>query len=72
MLMDEGATASEIASYLYSVATEHMGLTGHGLLAGKSERIAQLLVQLQPEFGTPEAPETWLSRQGNARILADC
>ena len=52
MLMDEGATASEIAGYLYIVATEHMGLTDHGRLAEKSEQVAQLLVQLRPEFGT--------------------
>jgi hypothetical protein len=52
MLMDEGATASEIAGYLYIVATEHMGLTDHERLAEKSEQVAQLLVQLRPEFGT--------------------
>jgi hypothetical protein len=52
MLMDEGATVSEIAGYLHSVATEHMGLTDHGRLTDKSEQVAQLLVQLRPEFGT--------------------
>jgi len=51
MLMDEGATASEIARQLYIVATEHMGLTDHGRLAEKSDQVAQLLVQLRPEFG---------------------
>jgi hypothetical protein len=52
MLMDEGATASEIAGYLYIVATEHMRLTDHGRLAEKSDQVSQLLVQLRPEFGT--------------------
>ncbi|MBO4224888.1 hypothetical protein GRB70_20985 [Bradyrhizobium neotropicale] len=52
MLMDEDATASEIADYLYIVATEHMGLTDHGRLAESTEQVAQLLVQLRPEFGT--------------------
>ncbi|MGY3445500.1 hypothetical protein [Bradyrhizobium sp. USDA 4473] len=52
MLMDEGATASEISGYLYIVAIEHMGLTDHGRLAEKSDQVAQLLVQLRPEFGT--------------------
>jgi hypothetical protein len=52
MLMDECATASEIAGYLFTVATQHMGLTDHGRLAEKSEQVAQLLVQLRPEFGT--------------------
>jgi hypothetical protein len=52
MLMDEGATAKEIAFYLFTVATEHMGLTDHGRLVEQSEQVAQLLVQLRPEFGT--------------------
>ena len=52
MLMDEGATANEIAFYLFTVATEHMGLSNHGRLAEKSEQVAQLLIQLRPEFGT--------------------
>lgn len=52
MLMDEGATASEIARYLYIVATEHMGLADHGSLAEKSDQVAQLLVRLRPELGT--------------------
>jgi hypothetical protein len=30
MLMDEGANTSEIARYLYIVATDHMGLTDDG------------------------------------------
>jgi hypothetical protein len=52
MLMDEGASAKDIAFYLFTVATEHMGLSDHGRLAEKSEQVAQLLVQLRPEFGT--------------------
>lgn len=52
MLMVEGATANEIAGYLYIIATEHMGLTDQGRLAEKSNQVAQLLVQLRPEFGT--------------------
>ncbi|MBA7483723.1 hypothetical protein ES707_19240 [subsurface metagenome] len=52
MLMDEGATASEIAGYLYIVATEHMGITDQGHLAERCDQVAQLLVQLRPEFGT--------------------
>jgi hypothetical protein len=52
MLMDEGATASEIAGYLFTVATEHMGLTDRGRLAERSDQVAKLLVSLRPEFGT--------------------
>jgi hypothetical protein len=52
MLMDDGASAKDIAFYLFTVATEHMGLADHGRLAEKSEQVAQLLVQLRPEFGT--------------------
>ena len=52
MLMDDGASASEIARYLYRIATEHMALTNHGYLAERSDEVARLLVQLRPEFGT--------------------
>ena len=52
MLMDEGATASEIAGYLFTVATEHMGLTNRGRLAERSDQVAKLLVSLRPEFKT--------------------
>jgi hypothetical protein len=52
MLMDEGATASEIAGYLFTVATEHMGLTDRGRLAERSDQVAKLLVSLRPEFST--------------------
>lgn len=52
MLMDEGATASEIAGYLFTIATEHMGLAERGRLAESSDRVAKLLVSLRPEFGT--------------------
>jgi hypothetical protein len=52
MLMDDAATASEIANYLYNVATEHMGLTEYGWLAEKSDQVARILIQLRSEFGT--------------------
>ncbi|MER8956536.1 hypothetical protein NKH98_28255 [Mesorhizobium sp. M0833] len=52
MLMDEGATASEIAGYLFTVANEHMGLTDRGRLAERSDQLAKLLVSLRPEFST--------------------
>ncbi len=50
MLMDERATASDIAAYLLAVATEHMGLTDRGQLAATSDRVAKLLVSLRPGF----------------------
>ena len=52
MLMDEGATASEIAGYLFAIATEHMGLTHSQQLAERSDHVAKLLVSLRPEFQT--------------------
>jgi hypothetical protein len=51
MLMD-GQTASTIAAYLFKVATQHMGLSDHGRIAEKSDRVAKLLVDLRPEFQT--------------------
>ncbi|MCF6115316.1 hypothetical protein L2449_00015 [Mesorhizobium muleiense] len=52
MLMDKGATASEIAGYLFTVATDHMGLTDCGRLAERSDQVAKLLFSLRPEFNT--------------------
>jgi hypothetical protein len=51
-LMDKGATASEIAGYLFTVATDHMGLTDCGRLAERSDQVAKLLFSLRPEFNT--------------------
>jgi hypothetical protein len=52
MLMDERATAADIASYLLEVATEHMGLPETLDLAERSDRAARTLVALRPEFET--------------------
>ena len=51
MLMVEGATAGAIAAYLLEIATKHMGLSG-AALAERSERAAEALVALRPEFET--------------------
>jgi hypothetical protein len=52
MLMDERATATDIASYLFEVATERMGLTETQDLTERSDRAARTLVALRPEFET--------------------
>lgn len=52
MLMDERATADRIASYLYEIAAEYMGLGHHQRLAESSRRVAETLVALRPEFET--------------------
>jgi hypothetical protein len=49
MLMDERADAAAIASYLLDVATERMGLRDPELPAS-SRRVAEMLVNLRPEF----------------------
>ncbi|MGO4128653.1 hypothetical protein AB4Z01_29965 [Inquilinus sp. YAF38] len=52
MLMDERATAESIASYLYGIAVEHMGL-GHNTQGKEDARnVAETLVALRPEFET--------------------
>jgi hypothetical protein len=51
MLMDEGAAATAIASYLFSIATDHMGLTATRELETRCDHAADLLVALRPEFG---------------------
>ncbi len=52
MLMDEGATATAIASYLFSIATDHMGLDATRELKWRCDHAADLLVALRPEFDT--------------------
>ncbi|MFE0758160.1 hypothetical protein ACFW16_29645 [Inquilinus sp. NPDC058860] len=52
MLMDERATAESIASYLYGIAVEYMGL-GHSTQGKEDARsVAETLVALRPEFET--------------------
>ena|SRR5216683_5840838 len=52
MLMDDRATAGDIAAYLFKIAAEHMGLSDRGRLAERSDHVAELLVSLRPEFET--------------------
>jgi hypothetical protein len=51
MLMNEGATAATIASYLFSTATHYMGLSATPELRDRCDHAADLLVALRPEFG---------------------
>jgi hypothetical protein len=52
MLMDERTTADTIATYLYGIATERMGLGDHQRLAEISKSVAASLYALRPEFET--------------------
>ena len=52
MLIDDRATADDIASYLYYVAAEHMGLGHQPRLVESSKAVAETLVALRPEFET--------------------
>lgn len=52
MLMDDGATADDIAAYLYYIAAEHMGLGRQQRLADSSKAVAESLVALRPELET--------------------
>ncbi|WP_421997718.1 hypothetical protein [Reyranella sp.] len=52
MLMDDRATADEIAEYLYGVAVGHMGLSPRPELAEASKGVAAKLVALRPQFET--------------------
>jgi hypothetical protein len=52
MLMDDRASAEEIAAYLFEIATAHMGLSDTARLAERSEQTAKLLVSMRPEFET--------------------
>jgi len=52
MLMDEGATAEQIADYLYYIASEWMGLGERDDLRKEADDVAKTLVSLRPEFQT--------------------
>jgi len=52
MLMDERATAEEIAVFLLQVATEYMGLALDAEQIQRSELIAIALIKLRSEFET--------------------
>jgi hypothetical protein len=50
MLMEEEASARQIAAYLLDTATGHIGLSNSRRLEERCEKVAQLLVTLRPEF----------------------
>jgi hypothetical protein len=50
MLMDEEASDTTIAAYLFKIASEHMGLSDHKRIAERSNHVAKLLVGLRPQF----------------------
>jgi hypothetical protein len=52
MLMDRRAAAEDLASYLFQIATQHMGLSATEDLARRSEQTAQTLVDMRPTFET--------------------
>src|ERR1700722_5917786 len=49
MLMDHRASETAISAYLYTTATEHMGLSSSDHLAAASATTAAILVALRPE-----------------------
>lgn len=52
MLMNDRATADDIAAYLYYIAAEYMSLGHQPRLAESSSAVAETLVALRPEFET--------------------
>lgn len=52
MLMGEHATAAEIADYLFEIAANYMGLSGHARLRAISDEAAKIIFGLRPEFET--------------------
>jgi hypothetical protein len=52
MLMDERAPAEALSAYLLEVATSYMGLPSTEALAERSDRAADVLFALRPEFET--------------------
>ena len=52
MLMDDRAPAEAISAYLFEIATNHIGLANIEELADRSDRAAQILFAMRPEFET--------------------
>ncbi|GLS40664.1 hypothetical protein GCM10010869_62610 [Mesorhizobium tianshanense] len=50
MSTDRGARASDIARYLFNIATEHMGLSDLVRLKTKCDQVAKLIAGLKPGF----------------------
>src|SRR5438874_671038 len=50
MLMQDGATKEAIADYLFGIATYDMGLSASGDLTEGSNRTAEMLVSMRPQF----------------------
>ena len=50
MLMDDRATVEAINSYLFTTATEYMGISASDFLGSASAKAAAILVALRPEF----------------------
>ena len=50
MLMDEKASDTTIAAYLFKIASEHMGLSDHKRIAERSNHVAKLLVGLRRQL----------------------
>lgn len=52
MMMDEQASANEIADYLFETATNHMGLSNTARLRAVSEQAARMIVARRAEIET--------------------
>jgi hypothetical protein len=52
MLMDERASQTTIAAYLFDTATNYMGLSSSPTLVDRCKTTATTLIQLRPEFET--------------------
>jgi hypothetical protein len=50
MLMDDRASASQIAEYLFEVATVRMGLSKESIEHQAAMRTAEVLIALRPSF----------------------
>jgi hypothetical protein len=52
MLMEENATAEQIAEYLWLTATDHMAVSPSPELAERCKLTAEKLIELRPQFQT--------------------
>jgi hypothetical protein len=52
MLMDQRASEQQLASYLYNIAADYIGITATPDLAKRCDNTAAVLISVRPEFET--------------------
>jgi hypothetical protein len=71
MLMDDDASASQIADYLYDVATRYMGLSASDQLRERSTRVAARLLSLKEVFSGDDERDAYSKDESDWVVISD-